>query len=97
MIAALTVILLTLSGGQPALTNRITGSDQNGATTVLYCAGNYCHSVYGYIYGDPTAVTGGLSRVVPAARGYTWKYVGPVVATCQSDASVVGFELVCSW
>lgn len=79
------------------LTNRITGIDQNATTTVLYCAGAHCHSVYGYIYGDPTTVTGSLSRSVPAARGNTWKYAGSVVAACQPDASVVGFELACSW
>lgn len=79
-------------------TYRVTGTDQAGNTTVLYCdAAKHCHSEYGYVYGDPTTVTGGLSKSKPAARGYTWAYVGPVSATCRPDSTVTGLELLCTW
>lgn len=105
IVVALFVTLTLLVGlavtvsASTILTNRVTGVDQSDNPTVLYCSGSLCHSVYGYIYGDPITVTGDLWRVAPAARGYTWRLVGPVDVTCQSNAKqgLSAFELVCDW
>jgi hypothetical protein len=96
-LALLAVIAFNIPVSATTLTNRITGVDQSGNATTLYCSYAHCHSVWTYIYGNPKTVTGDLWRVAPAARGYTWRWVGPVSATCQPDTSVVGFELVCTW
>lgn len=98
LVASLALLALQpVSISATTLTNRITGVDQSNNPVTLYCSGAHCHDTWGYIYGDPKTVTGDLWRVAPAARGYTWRWVGPVSATCQPDTSVVGFELACSW
>src|SRR6267378_301931 len=96
-VVALLLTLQPTTVTATTLTNRVTGVDQSGNPVTLYCSGAHCHDTWGYIYGDPRTVTGDLWKVKPAARGYTWAWVGPVTATCQPDTTVVGFELVCSW
>lgn len=97
IVVALTLLIGSVISASATDTRwRITGTDQSGNTTVLYCTGtsnpHACNSVYGYVYGDPRTVIGGLSRGKQAARGYTWVYVGPVSTTCEDNP-----DLLCVW
>jgi hypothetical protein len=97
IIVGLAMMMTVASAHATTLTNRITGVDQNANPVTLMCSRAHCHDIWGSVYGDPTTVTGDLWKVQAAARGYTWRLVGPVNATCQPDATVVGFELLCLW
>lgn len=96
-LALVAVVALSVPASATTLTNRITGVDQAGNPVTLVCSRAHCHDIWGDVYGNPTTVTGDLWRVAAAARGYTWRWVGPVSATCKPDTSVVGFELLCGW